>query len=87
MRPLPPVEIFGVTAPDFIPAHEIGEWAADTFLDEDSPLFNADHRHLQSATIGWLWTSVPNNRHMMAVAGQAEIPRPQGGKWQKRRAE
>jgi hypothetical protein len=87
MRPFPPVEMFGVTAPDFIPAHEIGEWAINTFLDEESPLFNADHQHLLSATIGWLWTSVPNNRHMMAVAGQAEIPRPQGGKWQKRRGE
>jgi hypothetical protein len=32
-----------------------------------------------------LWTTVENGRHMRAIVGTAEMPLPQGGKWQKAR--
>jgi hypothetical protein len=70
----------------FIPAPDVGAWIRTSFLDPESPLYNVEHDHLNSADIGVLWTNVGNSRHMNAIAGTAEMPTPQGGKWQKGRA-
>ncbi len=44
-------------------------------------LLNEEHAHLREATLGFMWTSVPNARGGNGVVGQAEIPSVQGGKW------
>ncbi|MFC7378257.1 putative metallopeptidase [Brevundimonas sp. GCM10030266] len=88
MRPHPPEALFDqVTAPAFIPAPDLADWAKATFIAEGAPLRNPDHAHLENAEIGFLWTSVMATRHMNAIAGQAEMPRFQGSKWSKARQE
>ena len=50
-------------------------------------LYNPEHAHLEAATIGALWTNVPNSRHGRPIAGQAELGKPNAlGKWAKARA-
>jgi hypothetical protein len=60
-----------------------------TFIEDGAPLFNEDHRHLQGASIGSLWTSVENARHGRRIVGQAELGKPMGamGRWGRARAE
>lgn len=85
-RPQPPAELFDDLHGSFVPAPEVAAWLRKAFLDEESPLYNPEHLHLSAAHIGVLWTTVPNSRHMHAIVGTAEIPFPQGGAWQKKRA-
>ncbi len=87
MRPQPPAELFEPTGPGFIPASDLSEWAKATFIRTNAPLYNQDHEHLEDAIIGFVWTNVPNARHMNAIAGQAERCQFQGGRWSKRRQE
>lgn len=87
MRPVPPAEIFSLESPPFLPAPDLKAWTIDTFIRSGASLQNQDHEHLQSAVLGFLWTTVANARHMMPIAGQAERPMFQGGKWPKRRQE
>ena len=84
-RPIPTTDLIEAFEPRFVPAPEIGEWVKDTFLNELSPLWNVEHDHLRSLYVGFLWTNIENSRHMRRIVGQAEIPFPQGGKWQKER--
>lgn len=84
-RPLPPADLFSLEGDAFKPAPDVALWMQDTFIRADAELINPDHEHLRDAHIGVLWTTVANTRHMMAVAGQAERPVFQGGKWSKRR--
>lgn len=86
-RPLPPAELFGLDGEAFRPAPEVVEWLSGTFISADAELLNQDHEHLRDARLGVLWTTVPNSRQMLTVAGQAEKPMFQGGKWSKRRQE
>lgn len=88
-RPVPPARIFDPLAgPTFIAAPEIIEWARAVFIDEDRPLFNPVHAHLQSAEIGALWTNVLNERQQRRIIGMCEMPL-QGskGKWPRGREE
>lgn len=82
-RPHPPGQLSGAFEPDV----GFADWIKATFIAGDGPLKNPDHEHLADADIGVLWTRTPAVRHMNAIAGQAEIPRFQGGKWSKRRQE
>lgn len=84
-RPQPPTSLFDIEGPSFVSAPDLWAWAKATFIGPDASLQNEDHAHLQEANIGFLWTDVPNARHMNAIAGQAEIPRAQGRRWLKRR--
>lgn len=84
--PRPPASIVDTFKDVYAPAHELDVWVRNTFLNEESPLFNIDHIHLLTARIGYVWTNVHCAKNMRAVAGQAEVPLPQGGKWQKGRA-
>lgn len=79
--------MFGPEADYFRPAPELAQWAKATFVERGSPLLNEDHEHLRDAHVGFLWTTVTAARHMHTIAGQAEIPRFQGGKWSKTRQE
>jgi hypothetical protein len=85
-RPIPPKRVTESFEPIFEPAGDVETWIRETFLDSGSPLFNVEHDHLNSAQLGILWTNVANSRNMRGIVGQAEMPLPQGGKWQKERA-
>jgi len=88
VRPQPPADLIDPrSATRFVPAPEIVTWARATFIDEDAPLRNEDHHHLAFATIGALWTNVPNGRHGRRVVGQAEMGLPPAGKWLRGRIE
>lgn len=89
MRPHPPVELHDpIDAPSFLPAPDLAEWLRETFIDEGSSLENEDHRHLRFASLGVLWSSVPNSRQGRTVVGQAEDGTPRAmGRWAKARAE
>lgn len=87
-RPQPPADLIVPMAdPLFVPAPEIITWAKATFIDDDASLRNEDHQHLALATIGALWTNVPNGRHGRRVVGQAEMGLPPAGKWLRGRIE
>lgn len=89
VRPAPPAELLAeLVAPRFDPAPDLEQWARATFIDEDATLLNEEHRHLRYASLGFLWTNVPNGRHGRRVVGQCELGKPQAmGKWAKARAE
>lgn len=87
-RPRPPEALLEPMADAlFMPAPEIISWARATFIDDDASLRNEDHQHLAFATIGALWTNVPNGRHGRRVVGQAEMGLPPAGKWLRGRIE
>lgn len=91
MRPYPPEELATLSDMEmldrFAPAPDILQWIEETFLDEDSELFNADHAHLRDAALGVLWTNCDNSRNMRSIIGQAELMPPMAmGKWQRARA-
>lgn len=82
-RPFPPKFLIDSFEDEFAPAPELDDFVCSTFLNDKHPLFNEEHLHLSFATIGYLWTNVANSRHQKGIAGQAEIPFCQGGKWAK----
>lgn len=87
-RPLPPLEL-REAAPRggfFVPAPELEKWIRKNFIEEDGPLFREEHRHLQTAFIGCLWTNVTLRQKQRGVAATAEMPSPQGNKWAQERA-
>lgn len=71
----------------FVPDLTLNDFIVETFLNEQSALFNLEHVHLLAAKIGFLWTNAPNRRRMKRVAGEAEMPNFKGGAWQKARQE
>lgn len=89
MRPFPPEllleEYCGIDY--FIPAPELDLWVRNTFLSDDSKLFNEEHIHLRRADVRFLWSNVPNVKKMRVIAGEAEKPMFRGGAWQKKRQE
>lgn len=88
-RPLPPAFIIDDVhlGDQFIPAPEIVEWARQSFIEEGSPLYNEEHRHLGHAFIGALWTNVANSKNGRAIVGQCELGDPMAmGKWAKAKA-
>lgn len=87
MRPSPPTSLLDNPLPQFAASDELADWARDTFITEGGELENADHAHLRFATIGFLWTNVPNGRHGRSVVGQAERGEPNViGRWARARA-
>ena len=70
----------------YIPAIDYSEWIKRIFFDKSSPFYNIEHEHLIHAQIGVVLTNCYLVKNMRAIAGQAEVPFPQGGKWQKGRA-
>lgn len=87
-RPLPPPSTFDDMEGTFVPSLDLVNWMRATFIDEGAPLHNEDHRHLDAASIGALWTNVPNARGGRRVLGMCERGTPQAmGKWAKAKAE
>lgn len=88
MRPLPP-EVLTLPSdePFFEPAHELIDWAVATFIESGAPLYNEDHKHLNFATLGALWTNVENGRAGRRIIGQCERGLPPAGKWGRARVE
>lgn len=85
---MPPVELFEPLADRlFVPDRSLVDWMRETFIDEDASLHNEDHLHLNSASIGALWTNVPNGKGGKSVIGTCEQGLPMGSKWQRGRAE
>lgn len=87
-RPHPSAELLDpvATEPRFAPAPDLEQWLRATFIQPLSVLYNPEHTHLQSASLGVLWTNVANERHGNVVAATCEIPIPsQGNTWQKAR--
>lgn len=87
MRPRPPKKLLDSLKTEFAPSFPLAEFVHETFLNEESPLYNEDHQHLQQARIGYLWTNVPNQKQMRGVVGTAEIPKPSpmASVWEKAR--
>lgn len=86
-RPMPPAILSGPGVA-FAPSQELADWALWTFIDDEALLVNEEHRHLQHASIGFLWTNVGNERHGRSVVGQCELGKPPGvGRWTKARME
>lgn len=86
-RPLPPEDVVDGSL-TFEPSPALAKWAFTTFINDDAPLFNEEHAHLQNARIGFLWTSVSNSRAGHRIVGQCELMPPMAmGKWQRARAE
>ncbi|MHC2797172.1 hypothetical protein ACVINZ_006184 [Mesorhizobium jarvisii] len=86
-RPLPPAELLEANEIKFVAAVELAQWALATFIVEEASLRNDDHRHLNQANIGALWTNVPNGRAGRSIIGQAERGLPPAGKWLRARIE
>lgn len=67
---------------DFIPDQSgIGAWAKENFIDENGPLHNPRHSHLQFASIGWLWTSATAKTKGRSIAGQCRLAPPDQNTW------
>ncbi len=87
-RPRPPELATEVTAePIFVPAPDLLDWAMKLFIESGAELYTEDHKHLNFATIGALWTNVPNGRAGRRVIGQCEMGLPPVGKWMRGRIE
>ncbi len=86
--PLIPVEL-AEPGDKFIPCPKTSDWLRETFLNKNSPLYNVEHDHLNSAEIGVLWTNAYNSRHMKQIVGTAELAKPPASlsKWAKARWE
>lgn len=85
-RPFPPAELLEATPTRFIPSPEVEAWARSTFIAETAQLMNPDHAHLDSATIGFLWTNEPNERRGKMILGMCQLMPPSGDKWAAGRA-
>lgn len=86
-RPLPPLDLIEDVEIRFAPAPDLIGWVRATFIADDASLQNEDHRHLNQANIGALWTNVPNARAGRSIAGQCEMGLPPAGKWLRGRIE
>lgn len=88
MRPLPPAALLDDSPePLFAPAPELIEWATAAFIESGATLYNEDHRHLNFASLGALWTNVPNGRAGRRIVGQCEMGLPPLAKWGRARVE
>ena len=87
-RPQPPAGI-GDWIDDkpfwYAPAADMPDWVMATFLMEDAPLYNEDHKHLLEAHVAFLWAGEPNARRGRQVLGQCEEVTFRCGAWQKGR--
>lgn len=69
----------------YAPALDLPAWVLTTFLMEDGPLYNEDHKHLLDADIAFLWAADENTKQGRIILGQCEEVTFRCGKWQKGR--
>lgn len=83
MKIVAPKKLIETIHGEFTPAPELEKFVKSHFLNEESKLYNDDHRHLRQARIAYLWTNVSNSPGGRDIVATAEIPRPPaiGGKW------
>lgn len=81
IRPEIPIDSREIGRDVFVPSVEWADWILETFIRQGS-LYNPDHKHLEFAHLGVLWTNCANVRQMRGVIGEAEIPLPKGSRWQ-----
>jgi hypothetical protein len=82
-RPEPPQDL----VLGFHASEELGDWARAVFIEDNGPLFNHEHEHLQRATIGFAWAGEENSRNGRRILGLTELMPPMAmGKWQRGRA-
>lgn len=71
-----------------VPAPDLAQWAMRTFIEDEAPLYNAEHFHLQQARIAFVWASVDNARQGNLIVGQCELMPPMAmGKWARARVD
>lgn len=87
-RPRPPLALtVDPIGQHFVPAPDLERWARRAFIEPFGPLTNADHAHLEHASIGMLWTNCANVRQMRTIVGTCELGKPfQGSRWTRARA-
>ena len=78
-RPLPPATLD--LTDDFAVAQDLGQWARQTFIEDDGPLHNPRYEHLADASIGWLWSTYPAANKGMMIAGECRMPAPLQNRW------
>lgn len=86
-RPMPPAALLESPWLSFAPAPEVQRWIHQTFLAEQSRLFNDEHAHLEHAHFEVLWASTGFTRQGRSVLGQCEQVTFRTGAWQKGRQE
>ncbi|MGV3619108.1 MAG: putative metallopeptidase [Fimbriimonas sp.] len=57
----------------FTPAHELAEWAHETFVSLNGPLHNPDHEHLLRGTVAFLWAGAENAKAGRQILGMAQL--------------
>lgn len=83
-RPYPPPDL--IEPGDlFFPAPEVYDWFRKAVIDKKGPIHNPEHKHLQFAKVGVLWTNVGQKMGRFDVIGTAEILSFRGKAWQKAR--
>jgi hypothetical protein len=80
IRPLPPEHLLG-GMDSFEPAPEVMSWARQAFINEGAGMEVDELAHLQQASIGFLWTNVPNTRRDRMLLGTCALMPPNGDKW------
>lgn len=86
-RPLPPENMLDGGFCYLAPANEVVDWVNRCILDDDGPIHNTDHLHLDQAHIGYLWASNSFAKQGRTVIGHAEQVMIRAGGWQKARQE
>lgn len=81
-RPFPPEQFTDSLNFKFAPAHNVHEWVKEFFLNEESSLYNQDHRHVVDADICFLWAPAGFIKQGRVVRGQCEQVISRAGKWQ-----
>jgi hypothetical protein len=69
----------------FMPAPEVRDWIQATFIDENGPLHNPEHQHLNSADFEVLWAAGGFKKQGRQVIGTTEQVNFRAGGWQKER--
>lgn len=92
-RPMPPegmgtmLDCQDSAIPSFIPAIGLDVWVRDTFISEDGSLHNPEHKHLECASLKFLWAGSGMKKQMKTVIGLAEQVTFRCNAWQKGRQE
>ncbi|RYG38669.1 hypothetical protein EON81_02925 [bacterium] len=73
--------------PVFEAAHEVKAWAFETFISEESELYNPDHSHLSRADVLFVWSSVCFKSKGFEVVGTCQLGEQTGSKGSKEFAE
>ena len=72
-RPSPPFDFIHGEAMSFIAAPALRDWVAAAFIQPGGALYNGEHAHLESATLGFLWANGLNEAAGRRVIGQCEL--------------